>query len=217
MQFIKTKDSSFTVFNEKYQEHYHTLSGAMEEAFEKHANAIGVEDGFHILDFCFGLGYNSIAAIKGHKNLNIVGLENDIEIIKAIKNLSVPKKIENEFSAFRSLAEKPEITDEHNNTIKLILGDAIHTIEQLPEDAFDRVFFDPFSPQKQPEMWSKEVFQKVFALMKPGAKLSTYSYAKKVRQNMKATGFMVKDGPIIGRKSPATIAIKPASQIAITL
>jgi len=208
LQFIKTKDSSFTVFNEKYQEHYHTLSGALEEAFEKHVNAIGIEDGFHILDFCFGLGYNSIAATKGHKNLNIFGLENDIKIIKAIKNLIVPKEIEREFSDFRNLAEKLEITDEHNNTIKLILGDAIHTIERLPKNKFDRVFFDPFSPKKQTEMWNKEVFQKVFALMKPGAKLSTYSCAKSIRQNLKAAGFMVKDGPTIGRKSPATIAIK---------
>ena len=217
MKFIKTRDSSFTVFNERYQEHYHTLSGAMEEAFEKHVNAISVEDGFHILDFCFGLGYNSIAAIKGHKNLNIVGLENDIEIIKAIKNLTVPKEIEKEFSAFRNLAKKNEITDENNNTIKLILGNAVHTIEQLPEDLYDRVFFDPFSPQKQPEMWSKEVFKKVFAVMKPGAKLSTYSCAKTVRQNMIAAGFNVLDGPAIGRKSPATIAKKPNLQNAITL
>ncbi|NQV18234.1 MAG: hypothetical protein HQ534_06805 [Armatimonadetes bacterium] len=208
MQFIKTKDSSFTVYNERYKEHYHTLSGALEEAFEKHVNAIGVEDESHILDFCFGLGYNSIAATKGHKNLNILGLENDLEIIKAIKNLTVPKEIEKEFSAFRNLTEKPEITDENNNTIKLILGDAIHTIDQLPEVFFNRVFFDPFSPKKQPEMWSKEVFKKVFALMKPGAKLSTYSCAKMVRENMKAAGFIVMDGPIIGRKSPATIAIK---------
>jgi len=209
MQLIKTKDGSLTAFNERYKEHYHTLSGALEEAFEKHVNAIGVEDGFHILDFCFGLGYNSIAAIKGHKNLSIIGLENDFEIIKAIKNLSVPQKIEKDFSAFRNLAEKIKITDENNNTIKLILGDAIHTIDQLQKDFFNRVFFDPFSPKKQPEMWNKEVFQKVFALMKPGAKLSTYSCAKMVRENMKATGFIVKDGPIIGRKSPATIAVKP--------
>ena len=212
MLFIKTKDSSLTAFNERYKEHYHTLSGALEEAFEKHVNAIGVEDGFHILDFCFGLGYNSIAATKGHKNLSIIGLENDIEIIKAIKNLSVPKEIEKEFSAFRNLAEKIKITDENNNTIKLILGDALHTIDQLSEIFFNRVFFDPFSPKKQPEMWNKEVFQKVFALMKPGAKLSTYSCAKIVRENMKATGFIVKDGPIIGRKSPATIAVKPNSR-----
>ncbi len=208
MQFIKTQDGSYTVFNQKYQEHYHTISGALEEAFEKHVNAVGVENGFHILDFCFGLGYNSIAATRGHKNLKIIGLENDIKIIEAIKNLSVPTEIENEFAAFRNLAENPEITDPHNNTIKLIIGNALQTVYSLPKDHFDRVFFDPFSPGKQPEMWSRKVFQKLYNVIKPGAKLSTYSCAKSVRQNMIAAGFKVMDGPIVGRKSPATIAVK---------
>ncbi len=208
MRFIKTQDGSHTVFNQKYQEHYHTISGALEEALEKHVNAIGVEDGFHILDFCFGLGYNSIIATKKHKKLQIVGLENDIEIIKAIKELEVPREIEKEFAAFRDLAEKLEITDDDNNTIKLIIGDALVSLDSLPKEYFDRVFFDPFSPGKQPEMWSRKVFQKVNNIMKPGAKLSTYSCAKFVRQNMLAAGFKVLDGPIVGRKSPATIAIK---------
>ena len=208
MQFIKTQDGSYTVFNQKYQEHYHTISGALEEAFEKHVNAIGVKNGFHILDFCFGLGYNSIIATKKHKNLQIVGLENDIETIKAIKELEVPSEIEKEFAAFRNLAEELKITDDNNNTIKLIIGDALVSLDLLPRYYFDRVFFDPFSPGKQPEMWGRDVFQKIHRVMKPGAKLSTYSCAKSVRQNMIAAGFKVLDGPVIGRKSPATIAIK---------
>ncbi len=206
MQLVKTQDGSYTVFNQKYQEHYHTISGALEEAFEKHVNAIGVKDGFHILDFCFGLGYNSIIATKKHKNLQIIGLENDIEIIKTIKELEVPSEIEKEFAAFRNLAEELKITDDNNNTIKLIIGDALVSLDSLPRDHFDRVFFDPFSPGKQPEMWSRKVFPKVNNIMKPGAKLSTYSCAKFVRQNMLAAGFKMLDGPIIGRKSPATIA-----------
>ena len=208
MQLVKTQDGSYTVFNQKYQEHYHTISGALEEAFEKHVNAIGVKDGFHILDFCFGLGYNSIIATKKHKNLQIIGLENDIEIIKTIKELEVPSEIEKEFAAFRNLAEELKITDDNNNTIKLIIGDALVSLDSLPRDHFDRVFFDPFSPGKQPEMWSEKVFPKVYNVMKPGAKLSTYSCAKSVRQNMLAAGFKVLDGPVIGRKSPATIAVK---------
>ena len=208
MQFIKTKDGSYTVFNQKYQEHYHTISGALEEAFQKHVNAVGVENGFHILDFCFGLGYNSIAATKDHRNLTIIGLENDSEIIEAIKNLSVPDEIEKEFTTFQNIAEKLEITDDNNNTIKLIIGDALVSISSLPKDYFDRVFFDPFSPGKQPEMWSRKVFQKVRNVMKQGAKLSTYSCAKSVRKNMIAAGFKVMNGPIVGRKSPATIAVK---------
>jgi tRNA U34 5-methylaminomethyl-2-thiouridine-forming methyltransferase MnmC len=44
--------------------------------------------------------------------------------------------------------------------------------------------------------------------MKEGAKLSTYSYARWIRNNLKNAGFEVLDGPILGRRSPSTIALK---------
>ena len=43
--------------------------------------------------------------------------------------------------------------------------------------------------------------------MKQGAILATYSYAKTIRNNLAKAGFTVKDGPIIGRRSPSTIAV----------
>jgi tRNA U34 5-methylaminomethyl-2-thiouridine-forming methyltransferase MnmC len=46
--------------------------------------------------------------------------------------------------------------------------------------------------------------------MKIGGKLSTYSCAVKIRKNLANANFEVIDGPIIGRRSPATIAIKKA-------
>ncbi|MBT3756702.1 MAG: hypothetical protein HOB92_09560 [Candidatus Cloacimonetes bacterium] len=208
MKLVKTQDGSFTAFSNIAGEHYHTISGAIEEAFEKHVKALGIEDGMQILDFCFGLGYNSAAACKGHSNLQITALENDIKIIEAMKNIEVPNILKTEFDPFREIAKNLDVTDSNNNRIHVLLGDALQKIDDLPNDVFDRVFFDPFSPKKQPEMWSKELFQKIYSKMRVGAKLSTYSCAKQVRKNMMNAGFKVIDGPIIGRKSPATIAIK---------
>ena len=208
MKLVKTKDGSFTVYNETAKEHYHTISGAVEEAFEKHVNALGIDDGMHILDFCFGLGYNAIAATKDHKNLKIIGLENDPEIIKLMQEIEIPTILENEYNTFRNIAEINELTDHNNNEINLIVGDALIEIDNLPDSYFERVFFDPFSPKKQPEMWSAELLQKIYKKMKQGGKLSTYSCARMVRDNLKSAGFEVIDGPIIGRRSPATIAVK---------
>jgi len=208
MKLVKTKDGSYTAFNEIAGEHYHTISGAIEEAFEKHVNALGIENGMHILDFCFGLGYNSIAACKDHDNLQIIGLENDLKIIEAMKDIEILDILKIKFDAFRNIAENLDVTDNNNNRIQILLGDALQTIDELPNKIFDRVFFDPFSPKKQPEMWSEEIFQKIYNKMKHGAKLSTYSCAKQIRRNMISTGFKIIDGPVIGRKSPATIAIK---------
>jgi len=208
MRLIKTEDGSETYYNEKFDEPYHTKSGAMEEAFEKHVVPLDIKDGMSLLDFCFGLGYNSFAACSNNSNLKITALENDIIIIKKIKEINFPKKLARESEIFKELDINREITDRKNNVIRLILDDALNAIERLPSNSFDRVFFDPFSPKKHPEMWSENVFKEMFRIMKKNGKLSTYSCARRVRDNMKLAGFKVIDGPIIGRRSPSTIAIK---------
>ena len=82
MKLVETKDGSFTVFNESLNEHYHSLSGALEEAFEKHVKPLQIKSGMKLLDFCFGIGYNSIAALYGHKNIEITALEIDLKIVQ---------------------------------------------------------------------------------------------------------------------------------------
>ncbi|MBW2994548.1 hypothetical protein KY315_03965, partial [Candidatus Woesearchaeota archaeon] len=59
-----TKDNSITLFNEEYQEYYHSIHGAIEEAFEKFVKPCKIAElaktgKIKILDICFGMGYNS--------------------------------------------------------------------------------------------------------------------------------------------------------------
>jgi tRNA U34 5-methylaminomethyl-2-thiouridine-forming methyltransferase MnmC len=208
MKLIQTKDGSFTAHNAEFDETYHSISGAAEEAFEKHVKALGIQEGMKVLDFCFGLGYNSLAATTMASNLEITALENDVKIVQEMKHLNLSGRLGNKFKIFSELTDKSEITDSDGNTIKLIIDDAKQTVKALPKNYFDIVYFDPFSPKKQPEMWTEEILRDVYSVMKNGGKLSTYSCAKSVRANMTAAGFIVKDGPSVGRKSPATIAIK---------
>jgi len=44
--------------------------------------------------------------------------------------------------------------------------------------------------------------------MRKGGILTTYSCASIIRKNLREAGFLVKDGPVVGRKAPSTIAIK---------
>ena len=88
----------------------------------------------------------------------------------------------------------------------MLFGDAKKLIKTINQKA-DVVFFDPFSPEKVPDMWATEFIKNIKAKMKPNSTLTTYSYAKKVRNNLKQAGFTLKDGPTIGRRSPSTIAI----------
>ena len=86
-----------------------------------------------------------------------------------------------------------------------MLGDARDTMKKLNGN-FDVVFLDPFSPKKNPELWTKEFFYDIRKLMNKKGVLATYSCAKIVRDNLKKVGFSVKDGPCVGRKSPSTLA-----------
>ena len=56
---------------------------------------------------------------------------------------------------------------------------------------FDVVFFDAFSPDAQPELWTEEVFRNVYRLMKVGGVMTTYCAKGDVRRAMLAAGFKV--------------------------
>ncbi len=209
MRKIITEDKSVTFYNEEFEETYHSTTGAVEEAFEKYVKPLNVTDGMTILDFCYGLGYNSAAAMSSYSNLKITALEIDEEIIDESKKIDVPEELEETYKYLRQLPENNTVSDAKNNVIHLIIDDALEVMHELTHDTFDRVFFDPFSPQKHPDMWTEDVFKEMIRIMKPGGELATYSCSKRVRRAMATAGFEVKDGPCIGRRSPSTIAVKP--------
>ncbi len=206
--YILTQDGSYTLFNREAHEHYHSISGAYTEAYEKYIVPLGIKNGHKILDFCFGLGYNSFVAISKFSNIEITALEKDINVIKEIAKFPYPKKLTPTVEFFKDLAKNNVIIDNKQNKIKLLLRDARISIKTLPAAYFDRIFFDPFSPKKAPELWSYEIFRTLYNLLKQKGKLATYSCAKQIRKNMEEAGFKVYDGPSIGRKNPSTIAIK---------
>lgn len=203
MEKVVTGDGSITFRNEKYDECYHTKSGAIEEAFEKYAKPCKLRNGMKVLDICFGIGYNSLAAIS-LADVEIVGLENDIEILKKIDDIEMPEKLKQNYEKIKQATKQLNYKD-NKTTIKIILGDARKTIKTVNEK-FDAVFLDPFSPKKCPELWTYEFFSEISKKMKKGAVLATYSCAGSVRKNLKKAGFIVKDGPIVGRRSPSTLA-----------
>jgi len=211
MEKFVTGDNSITFYNHKFEDYYHTKSGAKEEAFEKYAKALDVSSAKNpvIFDVCFGLGYNTAAAldiIQG--KATIYCFDNDTEILKKILEIDADFKSYDLIKSFvrNFLENKKEVYEEDDVKLIMVFGDAREKIKDIDEYA-DFVFFSPFSPSKVPEMWTEEFFRDIKKKMKKGAKLTTYSYARFVRENLKKTGFTLKDGPIVGRISPSTIAI----------
>lgn len=201
MEKVITRDGSITYHNEEYDECYHSKSGALEEAEKKFAEPSNIKDGMIILDVCFGLGYNSLAAMKKAKRLKIIGLEKDREILKKIQEIEID---DCEYEKIKKAAESGYYKDEEAE-IKIIIGDAVDTIKKI-KVMFDCVFLDPFSPKKNPELWTEEFLSDVKVKIKKGGVLTTYSCARNVRENLKKAGFRVFDGPRVGRRGPSTIA-----------
>jgi tRNA U34 5-methylaminomethyl-2-thiouridine-forming methyltransferase MnmC len=64
-----------------------------------------------------------------------------------------------------------------------------------PETCFDVVYFDAFAPDKQPVLWTAEIFRNIFDHMNSGAVLVTYSAKGEVRRTLQEVGFTVEKLP----------------------
>jgi len=221
MKQVITGDDSITFYNEEYDETYHSVTGAVEEAFKKFVEpALSfVKDKNHVrvLDVGFGLGYNSAAALDRIFELNpeceasIVGLEKDKEILRVIPGLSC-LQIKN-YDIIKEMIKcmgrggaKDKYEYEKGGVrLTLLLYDAVKSIRSV-NSLFDIVFLDPFSPRKNPELWTESFFKELRKRIRQDGVLTTYSCARRVRENLRRAGFKVFDGPCVGRRSPSSIA-----------
>jgi tRNA U34 5-methylaminomethyl-2-thiouridine-forming methyltransferase MnmC len=55
---------------------------------------------------------------------------------------------------------------------------------------FDLIYYDAFSPEKQPELWETSVFKRIANHCNPDAKIVTYCAKGAVRRSMKEAGFI---------------------------
>ena len=220
MKKIETRDGSETFVCEHYNESYHSFTGAVEEATQKYCKPTKIKElainqgEFTLLDFAFGMGYNSAMAIGIAKAANpnckitVIGIENDPKIIDKIQEVNplIPG-----FQEYKHLTPKNLTHACYNDSvkIKILLGDAKETIKTIAKNSIDVIFYDPFSPKTQPEMWSYELFKEVNRILKEKSGiLATYSCARMVRDNMKAANLHYDDGPKVGRRGPGTLAWK---------
>lgn len=196
------------------------LAGKVKEETERQGKE-GTKDKtkIRILDVCFGMGYNSAMAVdvalqeNPECEIEVIGLEKDISIIEKIQKVNPPIKFFRHYKKINPSKSK-EISQislefrEGGVIVKVIVGDARETIKELPEDYFDAVFFDPFSPKTMPEMWQVTLFEQIYRVMKSSAVLATYSCARLARENMGKAGLFWDDGPMVGRRGPGTVAVK---------
>jgi tRNA U34 5-methylaminomethyl-2-thiouridine-forming methyltransferase MnmC len=66
---------------------------------------------------------------------------------------------------------------------------------ELEKESFDIIYYDAFGPRAQDEMWSVELFKKMYDSLKVGGFLVTYCAKGQVKRNMKEVGFTIEPLP----------------------
>ncbi|WP_241993709.1 MnmC family methyltransferase [Helicobacter sp. MIT 05-5293] len=211
----ESSDGSWSAYNETFSECYHSLKdGALSETIYKHITPAfehwqPLPSQIHILDICFGLGYNTFATIAFCIQHHFKGLlkiytpEIDKKIFTKLLDFTYPEMFRESLNIcqiLETLGQDSRITryDEclsHNMEfcIELYKGDALEYLQYFESDFFHIIYQDAFSPTKNPTLWSEEYFYKLFSLLKPQGILTTYSQSSPIRQNAIKAGFLVYD------------------------
>jgi queuine tRNA-ribosyltransferase len=104
--------------------------------------------------------------------------------------------------------------DTPNLSWRVLLGDARETVGDLDGD-YEVVFFDPFSPESNPTLWTTHFVRAIAARMRPqGAVLATYSSATPTRVTLLLAGLCVGHGASTGTRTETTMAANRADLLA---
>ncbi len=219
MPFVQqsTEDGSITYFSPEFEETFHSEYGAVQEVQEQFIEPCRLVDlaqkdiPIRLINTCYGLGYNSAAAIETVLTTNpacpieIYTMELDPLVIRQASQENVLHPWPKAHSLLGSLPETTEVQS-GSLTFHLLLGDARQRIADIPKGWANAVFHDPFSPTACPELWTVEFFQALAQTMEREGILSTYSSSAAARKAILEAGFTLGTGLRIGRRAPSTIA-----------
>lgn len=202
---IITEDGSSSIHLPEWGESYHSKHGAVQEAYHVFLK-MGL---FHfrekkpltkpvqILEVGFGTGLNAfITLLESEKNalqIEYTGVEaypvkpDEVEQLNYVQQLSA----KNRASVFQEMHSVP-----WGKFYELVPGFRMKKEEKLFQDIskknqFHLIYFDAFGARVQPELWTKEIFEKMHVALQKNGMLVTYSAKGSVKRAMKAIGFEV--------------------------
>jgi len=200
---VKTKDGSHTLFDESTGEHYHSIFGAVQESehifiragLEGYKNP---EKALRVLEIGFGTGLNALLSLRWaeeHKQfVHYLGIEAFPLPGEVLQKLNYAALLHVDSALLMKM---------HGSTSRQQISSflSLHILHEkfqnyYPEsNRFHIVFFDAFSPDSQPEMWTEEGFMKMYDALVPGGILVTYSCKGSVKRALKAAGFSLQKLP----------------------
>jgi len=187
-KIITTADGSKTIQLEDWNEQYHSIHGAVKEAYH-----VFIKNGLNqfqnqnvsILEIGFGTGLNALITFAEAKELGLnvyyEGVEAFPVSMDEITKLDYIKTL-----GFQSYEK--ELLQMHQSDWGM-------DVKLTESYLFNLIYFDAFGYRVQPELWSQLVFEKMFNSLKHGGVLVTYSAKGIVRRTMQKVGFNVERLP----------------------
>lgn len=198
-EIITTEDGSHTIFVPELNEHYHSVHGAIQESehiFIRAGYDYCRDNPLYIFEVGFGTGLNALlTALKAKEDKRKVfytSIEKyplTSEVVNTLNYGEITGKGGREI--FRMIHEVPwgtvnKITEEFS----LVKTEAdMTTFIDIPKCGL--VYFDAFGPDKQPEMWSRDIFRRIGSSINIGGILVTYSAKGEVKRILRSVGFEV--------------------------
>ncbi len=224
-EIVKTTAGAISIRNNMVNEIMHNPVGPWKEANALYVKQSNLEkklttyskteihsstnEEFVVFDVGLGAAANALATLHCFKKFNIpmrlVSFEIDLELLKfALLN-------SHQFLHFKGYEKVVETIlnekywESGNIVWELYEGDFLNTIHQVKHHC-DLVYYDPYSPKVNQEMWSTECFKKLKTKCKDNTEFYNYSQATPIRAALLEAGFYVGYGMPIGEKNATTQA-----------
>lgn len=206
-QPLITKDGSHTIAVPEMNVTYHSHHGAIRESIHVFIKAgllplVNLQHPtIKILEMGFGTGLNALLTLAEAERLQQPVHYSAIELFplqpEEVVSLNYCEQLNRKdlqpvFEQFHVCDWEKDVSITPPFTLKKIRTDLINLSMDQPVNL---IYFDAFAPAAQPELWTREVFEKLFSIMLPGGVLVTYCSKGDVRRAMQAAGLIVEKIP----------------------
>lgn len=202
-KIILTGDGSHSISVPELSVAYHSVYGAITESLHVFIEAgykfVCSQPLYHcsILEVGFGTGLNAlltaIEAEKTEQNIYYAALEPNPLNEEEFRSLNYCELLNRyDLQEYFLRMHQCEWDKSLSFTENILMHKSSRTVQVFEhKPKFHLIYFDAFAPNAQAELWTKEIFDKMYLLLKPGGILVTYCSKGDVRRNMIAAGFKV--------------------------
>ena len=197
-KIIQTADGSSSLLVEDWGETYHSRHGAIQEAqhvFIQNGLSLFQEQSVAVLEIGFGTGLNAfitfLEAEKRQLKIDYVGVEAYPILKEEAEQLNYVTQLDaNQYDAQFQLMHASEWGINTAISEYFTLTKRQQYFNEIDDkNRFELIYFDAFGFQYQPELWSVEIFRKMFEALKPNGILVTYACRGPIKRAMQEAGF----------------------------